>query len=787
MITTIAGIQLFQNLISWNGFLKIQKIKFNMKVKNTLGLFMILLGGIATAQTSNNIPQVEELLSKMTLEEKIGQLNLLTPGGGVATGSVVSEDVEAKIKAGNVGGVFGVSSPEKVRQAQEIAVKSSRLGIPLLIGSDIIHGYKTTYPIPLGLSSSWDMDLMKEAAQLAAKEATADGINWNFSPMVDIARDPRWGRIAEGAEEDPYLGSQVAKAMMEGYQGEDLTAPNTMIATVKHMALYGAAEAGRDYNSVDMSRLKMFNEYLPPYQAAVEAGVASVMTSFNDIDGIPASGNKWLLTDLLRERWGFGGFVVSDYTSVNEMIAHGMGDLQAVSAMAINAGLDMDMVGEGFLTTLKKSVDEGKVSEEQITKAARRILEAKHKLGLLDDPYLYSDESRPEKDILTKENRDFARKAATRSFVLLKKHDNTLPLSKNAKIALIGPLADNKNNMLGTWAPTGNPQLSIPILEGMENVAKDATITYAKGANISNDTSFAKKVNVFGERITVSDKSPESLLNEAMAVAEASDVIVAVVGEATEMSGEAASRTDITIPESQKKLIRKLANSDKPVVLVLMSGRPLDISEEMALPVSILQIWHPGVEAGNAVADVLFGDYNPSAKLTNSWPRNVGQIPIHYRMKATGRPGPESGEFQKFKTNYLDSPNSPLLPFGYGLSYTTFEYSDVKANSSELEKTGSIELSATVTNTGDHDGEEIVQLYTHDKVRSITPPGKELKGFKKIMLKKGESKTVTFELTAEDLKFYNSELKHVAEPGEFDFFIAGSSDSKFDGSFTLKE
>ena len=748
---------------------------------------MIFLSGIAIAQTRSNIPQVEELLSKMTLEEKIGQLNLLTPGGGVATGSVVSEDVEAKIKAGNVGGVFGVSSPEKVRQAQEIAVKSSRLGIPLLIGSDIIHGYKTTYPIPLGLSSSWDMDLMKEAAQLAAKEATADGINWNFSPMVDIARDPRWGRIAEGAGEDPYLGSQVAKAMVHGYQGEDLTAPNTMMATVKHMALYGAAEAGRDYNSVDMSRLKMFNEYLPPYQAAVDAGVGSVMTSFNDIDGIPASGNKWLLTDLLRERWGFGGFIVSDYTSVNEMIAHGMGDLQAVSAMAINAGLDMDMVGEGFLTTLKKSVNEGKVSEEQITKAARRILEAKHKLGLLDDPYLYSDESRPEKDILTKENRDFARKAATRSFVLLKKHENTLPLAKNAKIALIGPLADNKNNMLGTWAPTGNPQLSIPILEGMKNVASNATITYAKGANISNDTTFAKKVNVFGERIMVSDESPETLLNEAMEVAEASDVIVAVVGEATEMSGEAASRTDITIPDSQKKLIRELANTGKPVVLVLMSGRPLDISEEMALPVSILQIWHPGVEAGNAVADVLFGDYNPSAKLTNSWPRNVGQIPIHYRMKTTGRPGPESGEFQKFKTNYLDSPNSPLLPFGFGLSYTTFEYSDIKANSSELGKTGSLELSATVTNTGDRDGEEVVQLYIHDKVRSITPPGKELKGFKKIMLKKGESKTVNFQLTAEDLKFYNSELKHVAEPGEFEFFIAGSSDSKFKGSFTLKE
>lgn len=748
---------------------------------------LLLFVGLSGLQAQEKIPEVEELLSKMTLEEKIGQLNLLTPGGGVATGSVVSEDVEAKIKAGNVGGVFGVSSPEKVRQAQEIAVKSSRLGIPLLIGSDIIHGYKTTFPIPLGLSSSWDMELIKESAQMAAKEATADGINWNFSPMVDIARDPRWGRIAEGAGEDPYYGSQVAKAMVQGYQGEDLTQPNTMMSTVKHMALYGASEAGRDYNSVDMSRLKMFNEYLPPYKAAVDAGVGSVMTSFNDIDGIPASGNKWLLTDLLRENWGFDGFVVSDYTSVNEMIAHGLGDLQAVSAMAINAGLDMDMVGEGFLTTLKKSVDEGKVSKEQITKAARRILEAKHKLGLLGDPYLYSDESRPEKDILTDENKQFARKAATRSFVLLKKHENILPLAKNAKIALIGPLADNKNNMLGTWAPTGDPSLSIPILEGFKNVASNATIKYAKGANISDDSTFAKKVNVFGERISISDRSADALLKEALDVANASDVIVAVVGEATEMSGEAASRTDITIPDSQKKLIRELVNTGKPVVLVLMSGRPLDISEEMNLPVSILQIWHPGIEAGNAVADVIFGEYNPSGKLTATWPRNVGQIPIYYAVRTTGRPGPESGEFQKFKTNYLDSPNTPLLPFGYGLSYTNFEYSNVKVSTKEMSANASIEISATVTNTGNYDGEEVVQLYIHDKVRSITPPVKELKAFKKIMLKKGESKTVTFTVTAEDLKFYNSQLKYVFEPGEFEFFVAGSSDSDFDGSFTLKK
>lgn len=755
------------------------------KIYMSISLFLVAGASVLQAQTQ--IPEVEEILGKMSLEEKIGQLNLVTPGGGVATGSVVSEGVETKIKEGNVGGVFGVSSPEKVRQAQKLAVENSRLGIPLLIGSDVIHGYKTTFPIPLGLSSSWDMNLIKETAQIAAKEATADGINWNFSPMVDIARDPRWGRIAEGAGEDPYLGSQVAKAMVEGYQGDDFTAPNTMIATVKHLALYGASEAGRDYNSVDMSKLKMFNEYLPPYKAAVDAGVASAMTSFNDIHGVPASGNKWLITDLLRERWGFEGFVVSDYTSVNEMIAHGMGDLQDVSALAINAGLDMDMVGEGFLTTLKKSVEEGKVSEEQITKAARRILEAKHKLGLLDDPYLYSDESRPEKDILSEENRAVARKAAKRSFVLLKKHENTLPLAKDAKIALVGPLANNKNNMLGTWAPTGDPQLSVPVMEGIKNVAPDAEISYAKGANISNDTTFAKNVNVFGPRIEISEETPEAMIEEALQVSKDADVIVAVVGEATEMSGEAASRTNLNIPDSQKKLIRELVKTGKPVVLLLMSGRPLVISEEMEMPVSILQVWHPGVEAGNAIADVLFGDYNPSGKLTATWPRNVGQIPIYYRMKTTGRPAASPSEFQKFKSNYLDVENTPQLPFGYGLSYTDFEYGEIKASSDKLSENGSITITTTVTNTGDFDGEEVVQLYIHDKVRSITPPMKELKAFKKISLKKGETKEVSFELTAEDLKFYNADLEFVVEPGEFEFFVAGTSDHEFTNEFTVEE
>ncbi|WP_416445213.1 beta-glucosidase BglX [Leeuwenhoekiella sp. A16] len=738
----------------------------------------------ALAQQQQRIPQVEELLAKMTLDEKIGQLNLVTPGGGVATGAVVSDNVEAKIKAGEVGGMFGVAGPDKIKVAQDFAVNETRLKIPLFFGSDIIHGYKTTFPIPLGLSSSWDMDLIKRTAQIAAVEATADGINWNFSPMVDIARDPRWGRIAEGAGEDPFLGSAIAKAMVTGYQGADFTTDTTMIACVKHFALYGAVEAGRDYNTTDMSRVRMFNEYLPPYKAAIDAGVASVMSSFNDVDGVPASGNKWLLTDLLRERWGFDGFVVSDYTSVNEMTAHGLGDLQAVSALALNAGLDMDMVGEGFLTTLKKSVEEGKVTEEAITEACRRILEAKYKLGLFDDPYKYIDAKRPEQDILTPEHRAVARKAAAHSFVLLKNDNNTLPLSKTAKIALIGPLADNKNNMLGTWAPTGDPQLSVPILEGLKNVAPNAEIIYSKGANITNDSALAKKINVFGMRADIDKRSPEEMLKEALKTAYNADIIVAVVGEATEMSGEAASRTDITIPESQKVLIRELVKTGKPVVLVLMSGRPLVIEEEFSLPVSILQVWHPGVEAGNAVADVLFGEYNPSGKLTATWPRNVGQIPIYHSVKNTGRPAPTPA-FEKFKSNYLDVPNSPLLPFGFGLSYTTFEYSDLKIDKKEIAQGESVTVNVTVKNTGDYDGEEVVQLYLHDVVRSITPPLRQLKGFKKVFIKKGESKTVTITLSPDDLKFYDSSLDFVAEPGDFEVFVGGNSNAELKADFHL--
>lgn len=756
-------------------------MKYGMMKSTTILLFLVA----SIMRGQNLIPEVEALLEKMTLEEKIGQLNLLTPGGGIATGSVVSKNVETKIKAGKVGGIFGVSGPDRVRIAQEFAVNNTRLKIPLLIGADVIHGYKTTYPIPLGFSCSWDMDLIEQAAQMAAKEATADGINWNFSPMVDIARDPRWGRIAEGAGEDPYLGAKVAEAMVKGYQQNDLLASNTMLACVKHLALYGAPEAGRDYHTVDMSKVKMFNQYLPPYKAAIDAGVASVMTSFNDIDGVPASGNKWLLTELLRNRWGFNGLVISDYTSVNEMIAHGLGDLQAVSALSLKAGLHMDMVGEGFLTTLRKSVKEGKVTEAEITHACRMVLEAKYRSGLFEDPFRYLDTDRPKKDILTAENRALARKLAAHSFVLLKNHDNILPIKKDVKLALVGPLADSRNNMLGTWAPTGNPDLAVTILEGFKNVASGARITYAKGANISNDPEFAKKINVFGSRISIDKRSSEELLQEALAVAKTSDVVVAVVGEATEMSGEAASRTDISIPDSQKKLIRELVATGKPVVLVLMSGRPLTIPEEFDLPVAILQVWHPGVEAGNAIADVVFGDYNPSGKLTTTWPRNMGQIPIYHSVKNTGRPAPKD-KFDKFKSNYLDVDNTPLISFGYGLSYTTFEYSNLTLNKKNIMQGESVDITVTVENTGNYDGEEIVQLYLRDVVRTITPPVRQLKGFKKVFLKKGERRTVNLELTPDDLKFYNGSLEFVSEPGEFEVFVGTDSNASLKKSFVLK-
>ncbi len=753
------------------------------------GLALLLFWYLPAAAQKNTAAMntfVNNLMAKMTLEEKIGQLNLLTPGGGVATGAVVSSDVESKIKAGKVGGLFGVIGVDKIRQAQELAVRSSRLKIPLLFGSDVIHGYKTTFPIPLALSCSWDTALIERTAQVAAAEATADGLTWVFSPMVDIARDPRWGRVAEGSGEDPYLGSLIAKAMIRGYQGIDLSATNTLLACVKHFALYGAAEGGRDYNTTDMSRLKMYEYYLPPYKAAIDAGVASVMTSFNEIDGIPASGNKWLLTDLLRKQWGFGGFIVTDYTSINEMTDHGSGDLQTVSAMALNAGVDMDMVGEGFLSTLQKSLKEGKTTLAAFNAACKRILEAKYKLGLFTDPFRYTDSIRAKAEVLNAEKRQATREAGVRSMVLLKNDRNVLPLKKGGTIALIGPLANNTSNMLGTWAVSGDAQTSVPVLNGMKSAGGNAvSVLYAKGANLTDDTSLAKKVNVFGERVDVDSLSPEQLLQQAVATANRADVIVAVVGEASEMTGEAASRSDIGLPQSQKTLIEALVKTGKPLVLVIMSGRPLTLEKEVTQANAILQVWFQGHEAGNAIADVLFGAYNPSGKLTMSFPRNVGQIPVYYNYKNTGRPQP-SGTAQKFRSNYLDVSNTPLFPFGYGLSYTTFSYSPVKLSSTTMQGTQPIKATVTLTNTGNYDGEEVVQLYIGDPVASVTQPVKKLKSFQKVFLKKGESREITFNITPEELKFFNSDLKWISEPGLFKVFIGTSSDAVQEASFTLK-
>jgi beta-glucosidase len=748
-----------------------------VKIVN-MKLFSLLLLSFYTTvlfAQNNYASRAKAMLATMTTEEKIGQLNLVTPGGGILTGSVVSQGVEENIKKGYVGGLFGIYGPEKVRKAQDLAVKNSRLHIPLIFGLDVIHGHKTIFPIPLGLSATWDLALIEKTARIAATEASADGLQWAFSPMVDIARDARWGRISEGSGEDPYLGGLIAKAMVKGYQGTDYADNTHIMACVKHFALYGAAEAGREYNTVDMSRIKMYEYYLPPYKAAIEAGVGSVMSSFNEIDGVPATGNKWLLTDLLRKQWGFTGFVVSDYTSLNEMINHGVGNLQSVSAQAIKAGLDMDMVGEGFLNTLKQSLQQGKITMADIDQACTRILEAKYKLGLFDNPYKYIDEARPEKQILTATTRAAAREAAAHACVLLKNSQQVLPLQKSGSIALVGPLANNQRNMLGTWVVAGDWQKSVTVMDGIKNVAGSAVnIVYAKGANISDDTMLIKNSNVFGTEIDIDKASPEALIAEAVAAAAKSDLVVAVLGEAADMSGESSSRADIGLPESQQNLLKALVKTGKPVVLVLINGRPLTLPWEAQHVTAILEAWAPGTEAGNAVADVLFGNYNPSGKLTASFPISVGQIPVYYNHKNTGRPfdGKGSG---KFKSYYMDIPNEPLYPFGYGVSYTSFNYSPVQLSKTSLKGEATLTATVTVTNSGKYAGEETVQLYITDPVASVTRSVRDLKGFKKVFLQPGEKREVSFTITTNELKFYNSALQYAWEPGEFVIHIGTSS------------
>jgi beta-glucosidase len=731
---------------------------------------------------------VAELMAKMTLDEKIGQLNLPT-SGDITTGAANSSNVAKNIEEGNVGGLFNIKSAQKIKEVQIIAVEKSRLKIPLLFGMDVIHGYETTFPIPLGLSCTWDMNLIERSAQIAAQEASADGINWTFSPMVDISRDPRWGRVSEGSGEDPFLGSQIAKAMVKGYQGKDLASNNTILSCVKHFALYGASEAGRDYNTVDMSRIKMYNDYFPPYKAAVDAGAGSVMASFNEIDGIPATGNKWLMTEVLRKQWGFKGFVVTDFTGIPEMMAHGMGDLQTVSALALNAGIEMDMVGEGFLTTLKKSVAEGKVTVEQIDNAARLILNAKYDLGLFQDPYKYCDVKRAQNEVFTIANRLEARAIAAQSLVLLKNNNQLLPLKMSGTIAVIGPLADAKENMAGTWSVATNMDKSISLIAGIKEVAGSTTnVLYAKGSNLDYDAAFEEKATMFGKTLHRDSRTSEELLAEALKVANQSDVIVAALGESAEMSGESSSRTNLEIPQAQKDLLQALLKTGKPVVLVLFTGRPLVLVQENETVPAILNTWFAGSEAGSAIANVLFGKENPSGKLTATFPRSVGQIPLYYNHKNTGRPlGNKEGKFEKFRSNYIDERNEPLYPFGFGLSYTTFDYSKLKITAEKMNFDGKISVSVEVTNTGNYDGKEVVQLYIRDLVGSVTRPLKELKGFEKIALRKGEKKTVIFEISIEDLKFYNSDLQFVAEAGQFEVFVGGSSDTENKVSFELNK
>lgn len=728
---------------------------------------------------------IDQLMKKMTLEEKIGQLNLPVTGE-ITTGQAKSSDVAKRIRNGEVGGLFNLKGVERIREVQRQAVEESRLGIPLLFGMDVIHGYETIFPIPLGLSCTWDMKAIEESARIAAVEASADGISWTFSPMVDVSRDPRWGRVSEGNGEDPFLGAAIARAMIRGYQGKDMSRNDEIMACVKHFALYGASEAGRDYNTVDMSRQRMFNEYMLPYQAAVEAGVGSVMASFNEVDGVPATGSKWLMTDVLRKQWGFDGFVVTDYTGINEMIDHGMGDQQTVAALALNAGVDMDMVSDAFSGTLKKSVEEGKVSAAAIDAACRRILEAKYKLGLFDDPYKYCDVNRPKKQIFTKEHRAIARKTASESFVLLK-NEGVLPLSKKGTIAVVGPLANTRSNMPGTWSVAAVLDNAPSLVEGLREVVGDrAKVVTAKGSNLIGDADYEKRATMFGRELHRDNRTDRELLDEALKVAAGADVIVAALGESSEMSGESSSRTNLEMPDVQRVLLQELLKTGKPVVLVLFTGRPLVLTWEEEHVPAILNVWFGGSEAAYAISDVLFGDVNPSGKLTATFPQNVGQIPLFYNHKNTGRPLQEGRWFEKFRSNYLDVSNEPLYPFGYGLSYTTFAYSDIHLSSTEMSADGELTATVTVTNTGSRDGAEVVQLYIRDLVGSVTRPVKELKGFEKIFLKAGESRKVSFSITPELLKFYNYDLQFVCEPGDFDVMIGGNSRDVKKARFLLK-
>ncbi len=724
------------------------------------------LGVLAQSSKHDEIAQkVDSVMNRMTLEEKIGQLNQLT-GDGEVTGPVtLNQDYQQQIRQGMVGSMLNVNGAEYTRKIQKIAVEESRLGIPLIFGYDVIHGYKTIFPVPLGESSSWDLEAIEKASRIAAREATAAGQHWTFAPMMDISRDARWGRVMEGAGEDPYYGSKVARARIRGFQGEDFSKANTMLACAKHYVGYGAARGGRDYNTVDMSMRRLHETFLPPFKAAIDEGVATFMSSFNELNGVPVTGSKELVQDLLKDQWGFDGFIVSDWGSIQEMIPHGVAaDKYEAGDLAMNAGIDMDMEGHVYIEELKNLLNDGRISEAQINEAVRRILTKKFELGLFEDPYKYCDPEREEQELLSEENRAFARKSAQKSMVLLK-NEGVLPLSKDlGNIALVGPLVQADEEYIGTWSARGEGRHVVNVMEGFRNKLGDqASLTYAKGASFTG-------------------QSKEGF-DEALQKARQADAVVAVVGESAMMSGEALSRMNIGLPGLQQELVLELAKLDKPLVVVLMNGRPLAIPEVDEKAPAILEAWLPGTEGGNAVADIIFGDYNPSGKLTASFPYDVGQVPVQYEHKNTGRPKVEG---QRYTSQYIDGPNKPLYPFGYGLSYTSFEYSRPVLNKQQINFDETLRVQVDVKNTGERAGEEVVQMYVRDLVGSVTRPVKELKGFEKIALEPGQTKTVTFKLRADDLAFYTRDMEYKAEPGEFKVFTGSSSEDVQSASFKLR-
>jgi beta-glucosidase len=746
-----------------------------MNQSGNLLISMLLISALISCQQSKEpTPShqmdvfVEDLIQKMTLDEKIGQISLFTSDWS-STGPSMRNDYIDLIKQGKAGSVFNAYTVDFVRELQQVAVEETRLHIPLIFGFDVIHGHRTIFPIPLGQASTWDTTMIEKAERIAAIEATAEGLNWVFAPMVDIARDPRWGRVMEGSGEDTFLGSLISAARIRGFQGASLSDNNSVMACVKHFAAYGAPQGGRDYHTVDMSERSLFEWYLPVYKAAVDEGVGSVMTSFNEIAGVPSTSNKWLLTDLLRDEWKFDGFVVTDYGSINELIPHGVASDQAHAAeLSINAGVDMDMQGSAFLDQIAGLVKSKKVSEETINNAVRRILIAKYKLGLFDDPYKYCDKKREAEEIMTPEFREFAREVAAKSCVLLKNENKTLPIPGNIKkIALIGPLADSKEDMLGFWSAAGEAGKCVTLLEGLKNKVKGSVnILTVKGCNVNDDG--------FDE------------IGKAVSLARNADFVILALGENRMMSGEAASRTDISLPGLQMKLAEAVIKTGKSVAVVLFNGRPLAIPELNKIAPAILETWFGGTEAGNGIADVLFGDVNPSGKLTMTFPLNVGQIPVFYNTKNTGRPINPDNPHEKYKSNYLDSPNTPLYPFGYGLSYTSFNYSDIKLNKESFGMNDRIIASVDITNTGDRDGEEIVQLYIRDLVGDVTRPVKELKGFKKIHLNKGETVTVAFTISPEDLAYYHQNMSFSADPGDFELFIGTNSEETRNKMFAIQ-